>query len=84
MPDRKLLTQRQVAARLGITLGYWHRRKAGLLAKHRFPPPVAGLGLRWDPVAIDRWLDALDLSRTPRHRRANWDLEIVPSKPPLF
>lgn len=54
---RDLLMQRAVAERLNMTYDQFSRRKAGLIAGHGFPPPVAGCGNRWDPEAIDAWLD---------------------------
>lgn len=58
--SRTLLTTAQVAARLGhpgaagVAWFYRHRRA---LRADRFPEPVTGCGYRWDPAAIDAWLD---------------------------
>ena len=57
--DRTLLTSDEVAARLKYTLAWFYRHQASL-RRDGFPAPVFGEGRhgRWDPVAIDRWLDA--------------------------
>lgn len=55
---RQLLTSAQVALVLGRSLPWWHRNRADLEAKHGFPGPVDGCGMRWDPRAIEAWLDA--------------------------
>lgn len=55
---RQLLTAPQVAAALGYRYGWFIRHRARLEADHSFPAPVDGLGLRWDPAAIEDWLDA--------------------------
>lgn len=66
---RTLLTAAEVAARLrpgsAGALDWFYRRKKGLIADHGFPPPVPGCGNRWDPAALDRWLDAQD-PRAPK------------------
>jgi len=54
---RALLNTRQVAARLGRTLNWFYRNKKRLENEHEFPHPVGGCGGRWDPAAIDAWLD---------------------------
>lgn len=58
MTDRTLLDRNDVALRLNITLQKFMRSRDAL-AKEGFPPPVLGTraGERWDPAAIDRWLD---------------------------
>lgn len=58
MTDRKLLDRPAVAARLNITVQKFMRSRDALAAAG-FPRPVFGsrAGERWDPVAIDRWLD---------------------------
>ena len=58
MPERILLTSAQVAARLGHKASWFLRRRPSLEADHGFPRPVDGCGMRWDPAAIERWLDA--------------------------
>lgn len=55
--SRTLLKQREVADRLRMNYDEFSRHKAGLIADHGFPPPAAGCGNRWDPEAIDAWLD---------------------------
>jgi len=58
MTDRTLLDRAGVARKLGMTVETLYRRLAELEADG-FPKPVHGRmsGARWDPVAIDRWLD---------------------------
>lgn len=58
MTDRTLLNRAQVARRLGITVERFYHKTAELAADG-FPAPAhgRGVGARWDPVAIDRWLD---------------------------
>lgn len=54
---RQLLTLHQVAVLLGLPgARSLVARRRQLEEEHGFPPPVPGLGLRWDPVAIDAWL----------------------------
>jgi len=53
MPDRPLLSIRELAAHLGVpetTVRYWHRKGVG--------PPAIKIGkhLRFRPVDVDRWL----------------------------
>jgi predicted DNA-binding transcriptional regulator AlpA len=55
---RQLLTAPEVAAALGYRYGWFMKHRARLEGEHAFPPPVDGLGLRWDPAAIGDWLDA--------------------------
>lgn len=57
MSGRDLLTSAQVARRFARSLAWFRRARPQLEAKG-FPLPVDGCGLRWDPVAIDDWLDA--------------------------
>ncbi len=64
-PDRALLDTVGLARRLGRTPEWFYRHKDELMDVHGFPPPVTGLGNRWDPVAIDRWLDR----QLPEHLR---------------
>lgn len=55
---RQLLTAPQVAAALGYRHAWFVRNRARLEAGHGFPTPVDGCGLRWDPAAIEDWLNA--------------------------
>jgi predicted DNA-binding transcriptional regulator AlpA len=55
---RHLLTAPQVAAALGYRHAWFLRHRARLEADHGFPAPVDGCGMRWDPAAIEDWLDA--------------------------
>lgn len=55
---RALLTAPQVAGALGYRYAWFLRNRATLEAQHGFPRPVDGCGLRWDPAAIEDWLDA--------------------------
>lgn len=56
MSGRVLLTSAQVALRLSRSLG-WFRSNRDRLEARGFPRPIDGCGMRWDPVAIDAWLD---------------------------
>ncbi len=56
MQPRALLTQRQVAEWLGHSLDWFRRNRVRLVQEQAFPPPVPGLGQRWDPQAITAWL----------------------------
>lgn len=55
---RQLLTAPRVAAALGYRHGWFVRHRARLEAEHGFPAPIDGCGRRWDPAAIEDWLDA--------------------------
>jgi len=55
---RQLLTAPQVAGLLGYRPGWFTRHRSRLEAEHGFPQPVDGCGMRWDPAAIEDWLDA--------------------------
>lgn len=55
---RQLLTAPMVAAALGYKHGWFSRNRAMLQTRHGFPPPIDGCGMRWDPAAIEDWLDA--------------------------
>jgi len=59
MADRTLLDRAAVARRLGISVERLYRQRRALEADG-FPAPAFGRmsGERWDPAAIDRWLDA--------------------------
>lgn len=46
----------QVADRLALTPAAFRARRRRLEADHGFPPPVPGLGLRWDGLAVEAWL----------------------------
>lgn len=52
----RLLSYADVAACLAVTRSWLHRNRRALAVQHGFPPPVPGMGLRWDPLAIDAWL----------------------------
>ncbi|HWK44892.1 MAG TPA: hypothetical protein VNT30_09235 [Stellaceae bacterium] len=57
--DRRLLTRAEMADRLQVDLDYLYRHLHRLYADG-FPRPAWGnrAGARWDPRAIDAWLDA--------------------------
>lgn len=57
MTDRTPLDVAGVARELGHTPLWFRRHRAELEAKHGFPKPLPGLGLRWDPLAIKLWKD---------------------------
>lgn len=67
---RTLLTAAQVALLLGRKAGWFLAHRAALEARG-FPGPVDGCGLRWDPRAIEAWLDA----RLPRAATADGQAE---------
>ncbi len=67
--DRTLLSSAQVAQRLAHATHWFYRHKKRLIEREGFPPPV--LANKWDPAAIDAWLDA----RMPAELRA--DIEIT-------
>lgn len=46
----------QVAERLALTPAAFCQRRRQLEDRHGFPPPVPGLGRRWNPAAIEAWL----------------------------
>lgn len=56
---RDLLTRDQVARKLAKTGCWFQRHRKALEAGDGFPPAVLGRGrgARWDPAAIDAWLD---------------------------
>lgn len=64
---RTLLTGPEVALRLRRSTTWFYRNRARLEAEHGFPRPVDGCGMRWDPEALMRWLDA----RLPNHEQDN-------------
>lgn len=51
-----VLTLAELAARLQVSRQWLARRHGHLRAAHGFPPPLPGLGLRWDPRAVDAWI----------------------------
>lgn len=55
--SRGLLTAPMVAKALGRSLSWFAKRRIELETEHGFPPPVRGCGTRWDPRALDAWLD---------------------------
>ena len=57
----QLMTAAEVAACLRISLGRFYLRRAQLGRDHGFPAPVPGIGLRWRPEAITRWLDRMEV-----------------------
>lgn len=59
MLDRILLDRPAVARKLGLTVERFYIKYAELRADG-FPLPAlgSGRGARWDPRAIDAWLDA--------------------------
>lgn len=56
MSTPQVLTSAQVAERLNLTTAAFHKRHRILREQHGFPPPVPGLGYRYDPEAITAWL----------------------------
>ena len=56
MTDRTLWQAAQVAQRLGISPAAFAQRRRRL-EDAGFPPPVPGLCRRWNPAAIEAWLD---------------------------
>lgn len=58
MTMRPLLDAPALAHLLGISTTRFLRRRPQLEMEHGFPPPVRGLALRWDPLAIEAWLAA--------------------------
>lgn len=60
--DLHLIDRAGVARKLGITVEKFYTRYPKLLAlpNNPFPGPVLGnlSGARWDPRAIDRWIEA--------------------------
>lgn len=54
---RQLLTAADIAARLGVA-PEWLRRRLGRLYRAGLPRPLPLPGVkRWDPAALDLWLD---------------------------
>ena len=58
MVDRTLITAAVVAAKLGRPAVWFYRNRKMLESERGFPTKVSGCGNRWDPAAIDRWLDS--------------------------
>jgi hypothetical protein len=55
--ERRLSPAREVAVMLGRSKALLDRHRARPEAEHGFPAPVAAVGLRWDVLAIEAWLD---------------------------
>lgn len=74
MSSRRLLTRDQVAERLQLDLRALYRKMPELRALG-FPAPAFGnmRGARWDPAAIDRWLDARGTAAAPAANLAEQD-----------
>lgn len=55
---RRLLPRAELAAKLGHATEWFNKHLPELLADG-FPPPALGTrsGARWDPAAVDDWLD---------------------------
>jgi predicted DNA-binding transcriptional regulator AlpA len=83
MTDRTLLDLRDLAKRIKRSLDWTYRALPGLIADHGFPAPLPGLGKRWDPVAVDAWLDAqLAPELSPARPQAaaaapDWEAELI-------
>lgn len=73
---RRVLTQAQVAAGLGVTEDWFYRNRARLMREEGFPPPLPlGIaGMKWDPLAIELWMN----SKLPPDLRAM----LAPPAPP--
>ena len=69
--DRQLLDLDALRAKLRVSTAWWAKFHDQLYTLG-FPPPVEGLGYRWDPVAVDAWLDR----KMPAHLRDRGD-EVV-------
>ncbi len=61
--DRRLIRAREVADLLDHPIAWFYRHKRRLIENHGFPGPI--ITNKWDPVAIDRWLD----NKMPAHLR---------------
>jgi len=72
--DRTLLDRVGVAARLNHSLEWFYKHYKALVSDG-FPGPVLGSmgGARWDPAAIDDWLD---------HRRSPRTAAVLGGEPP--
>lgn len=66
---RKLLDITTMIDRLNVSLDWWRHNHRHLREAHGFPAAVPGFPHRWDPVAVDAWLDALLSSDEPRIAR---------------
>lgn len=55
---RRNLTKAEMLAEIRKTPRWWRANGTRLMAEHRFPRPLAGLGQVWDSAAIDAWRDA--------------------------
>lgn len=65
---RRLLTRKDLAAKLGMSVKWVGHNHARLTAEHRFPPAIGCFGpssLRWDEAAVDRWFDDMNLNAFP-------------------
>ena len=62
VPPRPLIRTAQVAAILDMTVERFYRVRPWLEDRYGFPPPV--LPRRWDPVAIEAWIDARNARKT--------------------
>ena len=79
---RQLINSAEVAAKLGRiradgqpNVRWFYNHRFGLEHNQNFPPPVPGMGYRWDEAAIDAWLDGhLPEGRTSEHTvEPDWD-----------
>lgn len=72
MTARELLNIDGVCAKLSVSKDWFFRHNKSLVELKGFPGPVpgfeAGSGRRWDPAAIDAWLD---LQMAPALREAH-------------
>lgn len=55
--DRQLLDLDGLLEKLKLKPERWYRKRRDL-ERRGFPQPTPGFTNRWDPVAIDLWLDA--------------------------
>jgi hypothetical protein len=57
IPARRVACADEIAAMLGCKPRAFHARRARLVAAG-FPPPLPGLGWRWDIQAVEAWISA--------------------------
>ncbi|WP_022729748.1 helix-turn-helix transcriptional regulator [Fodinicurvata sediminis] len=59
MTLRRLLTTPEVCRLLNVTPDWFYRNRLRLQREQGFPTPLPGLGrdMRWDPRALEDWLD---------------------------